>query len=167
MLKALVALVRADETWALDVETAQADLRATGSQASLIAAHALAWRSSVALLPMALFIASLAVALGGKDVVAALVLALLLPVLGPQALALLVTLPVDFLASGQALFRGRDNFVRFGVTNVSYPYYGWRYAFCNRTRQWGALTYEERVARDPHRAGVQTEAPPRRNYWPE
>lgn len=164
--KALAALVRVDESWSLDVETARRDLAATQAQASIIAAHALAWRASVALLPLSLLIAALAVA-RGKDAVAALLLAVLLPLLGPQALAMLITWPVGYWATAQALFNGRDNFVRFGYTGVSYPYYGWRYAFCDRTRQWGALTHDEQVAKDPHRAGVQTEPPPRRNYWPE
>lgn len=165
--KILSALVHLDDEWALDVETAKAELGATGAQANVLAAHTLAWRVSFVLLPVALLVACLAALFGEKDPVAALVSAVALWLLGPQGVAMLLTVPVELWGSGQALFRGRDNFVRFGFTNTSYPYYGWRYAFCDRTRQWGALTHEERVAKDPRRAGVQTELSPRRNYWPE
>ena len=161
------ALTHVPATWALDVETARSDLGATRAQATVVAAHALAWRSSVVLVPLALLLAVLAIALADANPVAALLLATLLALFGPQFLAALLTFPVGFWAEGQSLFRGRDNYLRFGVIGNAYPHYGWRYAFCGRTRQWGALTHEERVAKNPQRAGVSTEPPPRRNYWPE
>jgi hypothetical protein len=96
-----------------------------------------------------------------------LLLAAALGFLGPQMAALVLTFPVGWFAALQTWFRGsRDARLRFGLTDFVYPYYGWRYAFCDRSRQWGALSHEEQVAKDPHRAGVHTDPPPRRNYWP-
>jgi hypothetical protein len=163
----LVGLVRVGDAWTRDVQTARRELEASGSQAFVLAAHALAWRLAVVTLPVAVAASGWFVVHGDARA-SVLLIAAALGGLGPQMAAFLLTFPVDFFASAQTLFRGsRDARLRFGITNFVYPYYGWRYAFRGRTRPWGALTKEERIRVNPGRAGVQCEPPARRNYWPE
>jgi hypothetical protein len=152
--------------WDADIETAEVELEATGSQAFLVAVHALAWRSSMVLVPAAWIVVLLNAP--ADRMALALGVGTLIGLFGAQAIATFLTFPVAYFATGQTWFRGsRDARIRFGTTGLVYNYYGWRYAFRGRTRPWGALTHEEQVALNPARAGVPEGPPPRRNYWPE
>lgn len=151
--EALLRRLDLPAAWRADVETARADLDATPTQAFLVAAHALAWRASALTLPVALLLAGSRVMRGEADVVA-LLLAAATGSLGPQLLTTLLTVPVEWVATVQAwVGESRTAQVRFGLVNLAYPYYGWRYAYRGRRRPWGALTREERLQVDPIRAG--------------
>ena len=160
-------LARPVSAWKLDVSTAKRELEATAAQASVIAAHALAWRLALVLAPLSAFAAAVAVVVGDLHWQAILV-APGLGVFVPLLLAFVLSIPADWFGGLQTWYRGsRDARLRFGITNVVYPYYGWRYAARGRTRPWGALTREERLASNPARAGAPDPKPVRRNYWPE
>ena len=140
-------------SWRTDVETAQADLQATAARAFLVAAHAFAWRTVALTLPLAVIVAGWLVADRAAEPVV-LLFAAALGALGPQILATLLTVPVEWFATVQAwLGVSRDAQVRFGIVTLVYPYYGWRYAYRGRRRPWGALTREERMRTNPKRAG--------------
>lgn len=87
----------------------------------------------------------------------------------PQILALMISSVVGYGPDLVTLFRGnREQRLRFAVGGTNaYIYYGWRYAFRQRTRPWGALSMEEKVATNPGRAGAGGGDVGRRNYWPE
>ncbi len=139
--------------WQADVDTAMSDLEATGAQAFVLAAHALAWRTCTVTLPIALAVAG-ALILRGEATPGALPIGAVIGLLGPQALAGFLTFPVMWAATLQTWFRGsRDARLRFGITSFVYNYYGWRYAFRGRRRPWGAMTRKERALSDPRRAG--------------
>ena len=151
---ALLGRVNLVQQWRTDFLTARSDLEATGAQAFLVAANALAWRASALFTPAALIVAVVLVLQGGTGQVAFL-LAAPLGVLGPQMLVFLVTFPVGFFAVAQAWSRGsRDARIRFsGLGGLGFKHYGWRYAYRGRTRPWGALSAAEKVAVNPVRAG--------------
>jgi hypothetical protein len=140
--------------WRADLESARVDLEATGAQAFVLAVHAFAWRLAAITLPVALAISGWFV-LREKVRPDALLFAAALGTLGPQMAAFLVTFPVNWFATLQTWFRGsRQARMRFGITGLVYPYYGWRYAYRDRRRPWGAMTREEQVLSNPKRAGV-------------
>lgn len=139
-------------TWRTDIETAKVDLDAGPAQAFVLAAHALAWRAAALTLPLAVIVAGWLVARRDAEAVI-LLFAAGLGALGPQVLASLLTLPVEWFATVQVWLRGsRDAQVRFGLVGLAYPYYGWRYAYRGRRRPWGALTREERMRSNAGRA---------------
>lgn len=140
--------------WRADVERARADLEATRSQALVLAAHAFAWRVTPVTLPAALVAAGAFVRQGDARP-SALLFAAGVGFFGPQMAASLLTFPVGWFATWQTWYRGsRDARIRFGATGFVYPYYGWRYAYRDRRRPWGAMTREEQMRANPKRAGV-------------
>jgi hypothetical protein len=140
--------------WRADVERARADLEATPAQAFVLAAHAFAWRVAPVTLLVALTVAGAFVARGDARP-SELLFAAVVGLFGPQMAAFLLTFPVAWFAMLQTWYRGsRDAQIRFGTTGLVYPYYGWRYAYRDRRRPWGAMTREERILANPKRAGV-------------
>lgn len=141
--------------WRADVETARAELEATGAQAFVLAAHTFAWRLAAVTLPVVVAVTG-GYVLDGKTRPSALLLAAGLGVFGPQMAVFLLTFPVTWFATLQTWFGGScDARMRFGITGLVYPYYGWRYAYRGRRRPWGAMTREEQVVSNPKRAGVR------------
>ncbi len=133
---------------------ATTDLEATVAQAAMVTAYAFAWRSTLPLLPVALTVSVVVLVLGWVRLPVALVLPAA-AVFGPLGLTLLLTFPLGFYAMLQTWYRGSDVArARFGVANLGFIYYGWRYAFRGRERPWGAMTREEKLAQNPNRMGV-------------
>jgi hypothetical protein len=140
--------------WRADVQAAKVELEATEAQAFVLASHALAWRLTRFVLPCVLAVAAVLVVRGDARP-AALLLAGAIGILVPQALAFLLTFPVNCVATSQTWRRGSQTAqVRFGVTGFVYNYYGWRYAYRGRQRPWGAMTRQEQAFSNPTRAGV-------------
>jgi hypothetical protein len=140
--------------WRADVERARADLEATRSQAVVLAAHAFAWRVTPVTLAAALAVAGAFVRQGDARP-SVLLIAAVVGFVGPQMATFLLTFPVAWFATVQTWYGGsRDAWIRFGATSFGYPYYGWRYAYRDRRRPWGAMTREERMLANPKRAGV-------------
>jgi hypothetical protein len=167
VLTALSELAHPFSTWDCDVACAEHELEATATQAAVLSLHAFAWRFALVTAPLAL--ASTLIAVIAEDVdLVAIPLAIVIGFLAPLVAVVFLTLPLVFWAMGETWFKGsRDGQIRFGSTALVFPYYGWRHAFRGRTRPWGALTHDERIASNPARVGVPTQPPPRRNYWPE
>jgi hypothetical protein len=141
--------------WREDVARARAELEATRSQAFLLAVHTFAWRLTVVTLPVALAVTGGFVVRGDARP-SALLFAAGFCFFGPQMAAFLLAFPLLWFATLQTWFRGsRDARMRFGITGFVYPYYGWRYAYRDRRRPWGAMTREEQVLANPKRAGVR------------
>jgi hypothetical protein len=147
--------------WRADVETAGADLEASGLQAAVLAVHAFAWRLSAVTLPLAVVVTARFVADGDAQPVT-LLFAAGAGIVAPQWAAFLLTFPI---AGSAALLtwhhrrpQSREARLRFGITGLVYPYYGWRYAYRGRRRPWGAMTREEKMRSNPKRAGVRTSA---------
>ena len=146
--------------WRADVGAARVDLEATGAQAFVLAGHALAWRLAAVTLPVA--VATTGWLVLQEDVPPdAMLFAAALGIFGPQMAAFLLTFPVNFFATLQTWFGGsREARQRFGMTGFVYPYYGWRYAYRDRRRPWGAMTREEQALSNPKRAGIQVRPDP-------
>lgn len=139
----------------LDFETAEGDLDATRSQAAAVAAFGFATRLTALLLPVAAVVSLYLLSLHGARMStwAPLVVA----AAGPLALTLVLSLPWTWWGALQSFWRGSETARRrfgLGGGNV-YIYYGWRYGTGRRERPWGALTREEKVLRNPGRAGVR------------
>lgn len=149
----VVALSRVDYQTALD------DLEATEEQAFLVAVNASAWRAVAVLVPVGCVVGLVLLASGARPLLVAVVPPALAAI-GPLVVALIVGLPASFAAGAQTFYRGsREARLRFGAGGwLAYVYYGWRYAFRQRQRPWGAMTVAEKRISNPRRAAI---------YWPE
>ena len=145
--------------WRADVDAAQADLDATGARAGVLAAHAPAWRTATATLPVAQA-ATGAFVLVGEALAVALLVVAFVGLLGPQVLASVLTFPVMWVATLQACHHGlarcsapvRVHDLRLQLLRLS----GTRSVV--RVVRWGAMTREERVLSNPGRARVHVTA---------